>query len=135
MGNEFSTQSNKRKWQRVSGVYDTLGKRLQIQKQIDKLNIQFDELTDSINKEKVNLQRPTNNNVNNNYNNGDRQNDNDNYNNNDNNYNDTNNVGHQTGDNSSNIAIKDGVSSREPMRDDTLLHNSLLYSPTISRME
>ena len=56
MGNEFSSHASKIKWKKVNSVYDTINRRLQIQKQIDKLNIQFDELTDQINKEKTHLQ-------------------------------------------------------------------------------
>ena len=65
MGNQISSQINQRKWKRVNSVYDSLGKRLQVQKQIDKLNIQFDELTDQINIEKINLQKSNKDNENN----------------------------------------------------------------------
>jgi len=125
MGNEFSSQASKRKWRKVNGVYDIIGRRLQIQKQIDKLNIQFDELTDEINREKVNLQGNNTNNTNNTDNLQGR-----------NTYNNVDNIDNRnTTDNISNVAIKDGNVGKETMRDDTLLHNSLLYSPTLSRIE
>ena len=93
MGNEFSSSVSKRKWKQVTSVYNVLERRLQIQKQIDKLNIQFDELTDKINTEKTNLQTP----------------------------------------NKDNIDNPDDTIKLKTDRDDTLLHNSLLYSSTLPR--
>jgi hypothetical protein len=55
MGAGFSSSSGKLKWKKVNDVYDILDRRLRIQKKIDRLNIQFDELTNEINIQKVDL--------------------------------------------------------------------------------
>lgn len=49
---DFTTRYGKNKWKRLDNVYYLMEKRLSVQRQIDKLNIQYDELSMEIYKER-----------------------------------------------------------------------------------
>ena len=49
---DFTTRYGKNKWKRLDNVYYLMEKRLAVQRQIDKLNIQYDELSMEIYKER-----------------------------------------------------------------------------------